>query len=166
MRMSQGKKWIEIAAGLKNQSMRTALGLVLAGAQEQLNDSARTSKDLQRWAKIGLLTAHDGRWQLNDELLDDTLAAAVDSNTQRAGVMRYFTGPRLNALPARPADRLEVMLHIRDHVLFTGESLREDQLNERLRVIHEDVALLRRYLVDHELVHRDLDGSRYRLPAR
>ncbi|WP_404288677.1 DUF2087 domain-containing protein [Glutamicibacter arilaitensis] len=164
--MSQGNKWIEIAAGLKNQNMRTALGLVLAGAQDQLNGSTQTTKDLQRWVKIGLLTEHEGRWQLNDQMLNETLASAASSSTQRTGVMRYFTGPRLNTLPARPADRHEVMVHIRDHVLFTGESLREEQLNERLRVIHADVALLRRYLVDYELVLRDLDGTDYRLPAK
>lgn len=163
--MPQNNKWVEIAAGLKNQNMRKALGLVLAGEQDRLDGSTQNAKDLQRWAKIGLLRQENEHWQLNEQLLSDTLAAASATNTQRTGILRFFTDSRLNALPARPAERHAVMLHIRDQVLAAEESLREDQLNERLAVIHEDVALLRRYMVDHGLVHRDAAGTDYRLPA-
>lgn len=163
--MSQHNKWVEIAAGLKNQNMRKALGLVLAGEGARLGSSAQSLKDLRRWAKIGLLVDTDQGWTLNEELLNDTLATASATNTQRTGILRFFTGTRLNALPARPTARHEVMVHIRDQVLTAQESLRENQLNERLAVIHEDVALLRRYMVDHNLVQRDTDGTAYRMPV-
>lgn len=163
--MSQNSKWVEIAAGLKNPNMRKALGLVLAGEDDKLGSSTRSVKDLRRWAKIGLLVDNDQRWELNEELLNDTLTAASATNTQGTGMLRFFTGTRLNALPARPIERHEVMVHIRDQVLTVQESLREDQLNARLAVIHEDVALLRRYMVDHNLIQRDADGTAYRMPV-
>ncbi|HAY42518.1 MAG TPA: hypothetical protein DCY59_02750 [Micrococcaceae bacterium] len=163
--MPQNNKWVEIAAGLKNPNMRKALGLVLAGEDDKLGNSSQSVKDLHRWTKIGLLVDQDQRWILNEELLNDTLAAASATNTQHTGILRFFSGDRLNALPARPADRHEVMVHIRDRVLAAQESLREDQLNERLAVIHEDVALIRRYMVDHNLVQRDADGTAYRMPV-
>lgn len=163
--MQQGNKWIEIAAGLKNQNMRRVLGLVLSGEQEQLGEVGQHRKALENWAKIGLLSHQDTQWQLNEQLLNDTLATASAEGTQRTGIQRFFTGDRLSTLPARPTDRHEVLVHIRDQVLAANESLREDQLNERLAAIYQDVALLRRYMVDHGLVQRDAAGTNYRLPA-
>lgn len=159
--------WIQVAAGLKNPAMRQVLGLVLSDQQDGLeNPKKQEAKALQRWKDIGLLRQDEqGAWQLVDQLLDDTLQAASEAKADRSGIQRFFDGPKLHTLPAKPADRREVLLHLRDAVISVGEVLREDQLNERLRVFHPDTALIRRYLVDHGLLLRAADGSSYQLDA-
>ncbi len=160
--------WIQVAAGLNNQSMRQVLGQVLLG-QDPRPDAAgsRSAKDLARWEQIGLLhRAEPGGWELNETLLHETLNAAKASKADRSGIQRFFTGTALHTLPAKPGDRLEVLTYLRDAVISSEDELREDQLNERLRVFHPDTALIRRYLVDHGLVLRAADGSSYRHGAQ
>ena len=156
-------QWIQVAAGLKNTSMRRLLGAVLSGhgVPEQANKSER--KDLERWASIGLLRQEGSGWALNDELLEKTLASASAAKADRVGIRRFFDEHKLHSLPAKPADRHEVLVYLRNAVIGAGDELREEQLNERLRVFHPDVALLRRYMVDHGLLQRAADGSGYRM---
>jgi hypothetical protein len=52
---------------------------------------------------------------------------------------------------------------IAQRVLSEGEVLTEKELNGRLRAFTEDVPLLRRHLVDAELVERTRSGSEYAL---
>jgi len=152
--------WIQVAAGLKNPSMRQLLGAVLSGTTIPEKLGKAQLKDLARWQKIGLL-GQDG--QLNEQLLEKTLSSASAQKADQSGIQRFFAGPRLQTLPAKPADRHEVLIYVRDAVIGAEEQLREEQLNERLRVFHPDVALLRRYMVDHALLLRTADGSSYRM---
>lgn len=155
-------QWIQVAAGLKNPSMRRLLGAVLSGEGTGEAPGKSERKDLERWASIGLLRQEPSGWVLNDELLEQTLASAVAAKADRTGIRRYFDGHRLHTLPAKPADRHEVLVYLRNAVIDAQEELREEQINERLRVFHPDVALLRRYMVDHSLLLRAADGSGYR----
>ncbi|WP_313814542.1 DUF2087 domain-containing protein [Glutamicibacter sp.] len=157
--------WIQVAAGLKNPQMRRVLGQVLAGGTAEIDARAKqTAKALQRWADIGLLAQNEaGTWQVNEQLLSDTLSAAGEAKADRSGILRFFDGPQLHTLPSKPADRREVLLYVRNAVIAPGQTLREDQLNERIIVFHPDTALIRRYLVDHGLLLRTADGSSYQL---
>jgi hypothetical protein len=67
-------------------------------------------------------------------------------------------------MPAAPAERTELLRWVRDHALEPGEVLTEAELNQRLRVFHPDVAMLRRYLVDESLVERTPAGTEYAIP--
>ncbi|WP_159613788.1 DUF2087 domain-containing protein [Glutamicibacter sp. JC586] len=163
MNEQPANQWIQVAAGLKNASMRQLLGEVLAGTQIPAAPSKSQSKDLARWQKIGLLTHEAEQWKINEQFLDRTLQQASAQKPESSGIQRFFTGHKLSTMPAKPADRHAVMLYIRDAVITDGERLREEQLNERLRVFHQDVALLRRFMVDHALLLRAADGSSYQL---
>lgn len=154
---------VEVFAGLKNPQMRRVLAAILLEEQQRLGSDRTTAKNLERWVKIGLVIEQEGSWVLNEQLLSDTLAAGAKPRTEREGIERFFRGFKLTTLPAKPTERLAVLTHIRDAVIGGDQQLTEAQLNERLRVIHEDVALLRRYMVDHGLLERDGDGSRYTL---
>ena len=157
--------WIQVAAGLKNPAMRQALAEALGtGAPVEPRDK-KHAKELERWQATGLLMRSDAGVVLNEQLLLQTLQAAGRGAEERTGIQRFFAGPRLHTLPASPADRHAVMLCIRDAVITPGEQLHEPQLNERLRTVHPDVALLRRYLVDHQLLARTVDGASYTRPA-
>ncbi|MCW4466031.1 DUF2087 domain-containing protein [Glutamicibacter sp. MNS18] len=158
--------WIEVFAGLKNPGMRKVLGAILLGQADRLASDRTTTKNLERWEKSGLLSRDGSGWALNEKMLNEVLRSQAKPATDREGVERFFTGLRLDTLPAKPAERFEVLKYIRDAVIQPDDRLTETQLNERLRVIHPDVALVRRYMVDHGLVHRAGDGSVYTRPTR
>ncbi|WP_279402656.1 hypothetical protein [Arthrobacter sp. JCM 19049] len=72
---------------------------MLCGQQEQLPEDRTTTKNLERWEKIGLLRQGPG-WELNEQLLTSALRARARPKPE--GVQRFFNGPRLLSLPAKP----------------------------------------------------------------
>lgn len=79
-----------------------------------------------------------------------------------SGIARFVQEGRIHSLPASSKDRLDLLAWLRDSVIEPNITLSEPELNERLRVHHDDVALLRRYLVDEGLLERTATGSSYR----
>lgn len=73
---------------------------------------------------------------------------------------RYFKDGRLTHIPKGDKPRAAVMLHIANqfapNVRYT-----DAQVRALLAPIHEDYALIRRYLVDNQLLHRTPDGRTY-----
>ena len=175
--------WKPILAALGNEAARTvfaraALGQLDADARAGL--TSREAKALQTWLSLGgplrgsrRRLPHHGRFGHRGRLPParrSHRARGEQGGAQkaRAGVGRFLVGglgPRIQALPATPAERRELLLWVRDAALRPGEVLTEPQLNERLRVFHEDVALVRRYLVDPGLLERTPTGTEYALPA-
>ena len=66
----------------------------------------------------------------------------------------------LRSIPARASKRLVVLDHVAQ-AFPIGESWPEAEVNDVLRRFHPDVAALRRYLVDAELLDRR-DGHYWR----
>jgi hypothetical protein len=60
---------------------------------------------------------------------------------------------RLITLPAKRTKRLIVLDHLAQR-FEPGERYAEAEVNRRLRAVHEDVAMLRRYLVDEGFLDR------------
>ncbi|HEY7031245.1 MAG TPA: metalloregulator ArsR/SmtB family transcription factor [Thermomicrobiales bacterium] len=103
------------------------------------------------------------------ELPDQTTAGADDAEArERAKVIRdFFDGARLKQIPAQRKKRVIVL----QHLLARFEPSRdypEKEVNATLREAHEDVATLRRELVDYGFMTRS--GGVYRvaqaLPSR
>ena len=173
--------WKPILAALGNEAARTvfaraALGQLDADARAGL--TSREAKALRTWLSLGVLSeapddgsvASCGAVTVDGAHLRAALAVPEVSGAQkaRAGVGKFLVGglgPRIQTLPAAPGERRELLLWVREAALRPGEVLTEPQLNERLRVFHEDVALVRRYLVDHGLLERTATGTQYALPA-
>lgn len=174
--------WKPILAALGNEAARTVFARAILG---QLNGPARaalTSRDtkaLQTWLDLGVLSEPAGpdddatptpaALTVDGTVLRAALATPAERDEQkaRAGLGRFLVdglGPRIHTLPATPNDRLELLHWVRDAVLTPGEVVSEPQLNQRLSVFHADVALLRRYLVDHELLERTPTGTEYAIP--
>ena len=61
-------------------------------------------------------------------------------------------------MPVKPQLRLDLLTWIAS-TLPAGRELDETEINAHLRAIDDDVAMLRRYLVDHGLVERPLPGT-------
>lgn len=70
---------------------------------------------------------------------------------------------RIDRYPLRAAERRELLVWVATRALPLDEVLDERAVNTRLEPYAPggDVAVLRRYLVDHELVERTASGSQY-----
>jgi hypothetical protein len=82
-------------------------------------------------------------------------ASTRDEPAFEARVLRAFIRKgRLVSLPARERKRRVVLRYLLDEVFPDLEPVDEREVNMRLALWHPDVAALRRYLVDAELVTR------------
>ncbi|MGD6979242.1 MULTISPECIES: DUF2087 domain-containing protein [Citricoccus] len=162
--------WKPVLAALGNEAARTVFARAVLdrldpAARAALN--TREQKALRSWLDLGILTEDDdGSLAVDGAALRSTLAApgGEDSGKARAGVGKFLDGPRVTAMPAAPTERTELLRWVRDHALEPGEVLAEAELNQRLRVFHPDVAMLRRYLVDESLLERTASGAEYAIP--
>ena len=79
-----------------------------------------------------------------------------DTLRRREQVLRTFFDPegRLTTIPAKHAKRL-VVLDALAQLFEPGERYPETEVNNRLRGAHDDVAALRRYLVDEGFLGRE-----------
>ena len=75
---------------------------------------------------------------------------------RRDAVLRAFVGPdgRLTSIPARHAKRLVVLDHLAQR-FEPGRRYEEVEVNRTLREVHDDVAALRRYLVEDGFLSRE-----------
>jgi len=82
---------------------------------------------------------------------------------ERDRVLRTFLGPagRLRTMP-RPGRKRQIVLEHIVTVFVPGERYPEPKVNAILRAFHDDVAALRRYLVEAELLER-ADGVYWRI---
>jgi hypothetical protein len=85
-------------------------------------------------------------------------AAAAEiaaTSPEEAKVLRSFIREgRLVAIPAQPKKRLVILRYLRELVFTEDREYPEKEVNQRLGLLHPDVAALRRYLVDEGLVTR------------
>jgi hypothetical protein len=75
---------------------------------------------------------------------------------RRDAVLRAFLDAdgRLLTIPAKHSKRLVVLDHLAQ-LFEPGERYPETEVNVRLRAVHEDVAALRRYLVEEGFLDRE-----------
>ncbi|MGH2465699.1 MAG: DUF2087 domain-containing protein [Candidatus Limnocylindrales bacterium] len=69
----------------------------------------------------------------------------------------FFRDGRLVSIPARQGKRLFVLRELRERCFAEDRDYPEKEVNMRLALVHPDVAALRRYLVDAQLMSRS-DG--------
>lgn len=72
---------------------------------------------------------------------------------------------RIDRYPSHAAERAALLQLIAERAFSPGVVMRESDVNERLGPYapRGDVAVLRRYLVDHDLLRRTRSGSEYAL---
>ncbi len=78
-------------------------------------------------------------------------------------VLRAFVGAdgRWSRIPAKRSKRL-VLLDVAAQRFEPGQTYSEAEVNALLRAFHDDVAALRRYLVDEQFLDRE-DGRYWRI---
>ena len=66
----------------------------------------------------------------------------------------FFRDGRLVSIPARQGKRLVILRELRERCFAEDRDYPEKEVNMRLALIHPDVAALRRYLVEAQLMSR------------
>ena len=79
----------------------------------------------------------------------------LEGDEERARVLgNFFEGPRLKSIPAQRKQRVIVLQHLLEQ-FDPKRTYTEREVNDVLRVAHEDVATLRRELVDYGYMQRE-----------
>jgi hypothetical protein len=85
--------------------------------------------------------------------------------TEQEKVLRAFIHDgRLVSIPARPRKRELLLSYILDTCFPEDREYEEKEVNQRLALLHPDVAALRRYLVDGHLMSREAGIYRRTFP--
>lgn len=121
----------------------------------------KTIASLSRLEAVGVTTRHpDGSWEFDIGALRETARAArpqpgEPANTPAEAILRSFVvDGRLIQIPASRSKRLVVLDRLAAE-FEPGQSYPERRVNDILRPWHDDVAALRRYLVDEAFLSRD-----------
>jgi hypothetical protein len=150
-------EWRRVVAALANDERRRVYASLVLDSPVDV-PPARRAKALAALADAGLLTLDaSGDATLNASAFADLLA--LEPEVKREGVEKFIRDGRIERYPMKPAERLDVLRWVIGE-LDEGPWT-EAEICERLAVFHDDVAGLRRYLVDAELLERAPDGSRY-----
>jgi hypothetical protein len=153
------EQWRGVLAALVNPELRAALAEVTA---TPLTENRR-ARAFARLEQIGLVTAGpDGTWVFTDEVVRSILSEGA--KPRPTGVYRFLDADgRIDRYPVGETDRRDLLAWVASQALEVSEVLTEDEVNDRLEPYAPggDVAVLRRYLVDHELLERTRSGSEY-----
>lgn len=184
--MSSDSELLSFFKALADANRLRILGL-LAGRAHSVEElaaaldlgSSTVSHHVTKLVGSGLVTGRaDGHYHvyaLDEEALAskakrmlarESLAGAaveVDADAFDRKVLAAFVGPdgRFKSLPMQRR-KFEVLLRHVLRSLEPGGTWSERELNERLRAFSDDVASLRRGLIDTRLMARDPAGARYR----
>lgn len=134
------------------------------------------SRHLAQFEKLELLTLNGDRYSLDPHTLEGIsrevlaqLRPAVEAHSNDAEaddfdrkVIKNYSLPdgRLREIPLQSKKFLAVLRHVVQE-FEPGVRYTEKQVNEALKRYHEDSATLRRGLVDHQMIFRDLNGASY-----
>jgi hypothetical protein len=156
------EEWRRVVAALGNAESRRSYAEVVLGIEP--DPSKRGERARTILAAAGLIRQDsDGAWRPNDDTLPALLA--TPSRPVAEGIDRFLRDGRIDRFPSSTIERLNLLGWAAESTLAADESLSERELNARLGQITDDVALLRRYLVDHGVLSRTPDGSSYRRGA-
>ena len=73
---------------------------------------------------------------------------------------KFINEGKISVIPRRQKDKLELFLELKE--LFEKDIVyNETQINEILKPVFNDYAIIRRYLVDYGILKRSVDGEIY-----
>lgn len=165
MTQQTGNRWRPVIAALANPDVRVAFGLLLMGGDAAGYLDAKSPSRREHIVRVltatGAVRDDGGVLALEPTVFADILADV--SPRKAAGIGRFLVDGRITHYPASLRERDDLLRWVVGRVLEHGETVSEPVLTGRLRVLVDDTALLRRYLVDSGLVDRSRDGAAYTL---
>lgn len=151
-------EWRGVIALLANPDTRRALARVVSQTEPAATEK-EYRRGLARLIEAGLVTADGGVDEAELRVL-----LQESARPRATGIERFLTpSGRLLGLPSRPSERLELLALIAGRVLRPGEVVPEKELNARLATFDDDVATLRRLMVEAEVLERTPTGTEYAL---
>ncbi|GAA4656547.1 DUF2087 domain-containing protein [Arthrobacter cryoconiti] len=165
----QSLPWQPVLAALANEyAMKVYARQVLIDTPAGMAETgvpypvdARERQALNRLVAVGLLDP-DTFLPIPGAL---ARVLAANATPKREGIERFFESGMLTRLPMNAAQRLEVLEHLAQRLIPTETDLAELDINRLLATVTRDIPTLRRALVDHGLLLRNVEGSRYRSPS-
>lgn len=159
--MGSAPEWRPILAAFANDDTRSAYARIVLG--ETVDGALSGLSPSRRRHVLGMLTGAglvDADAQVDTTVFARVLAAHARPKVE--GVDRFLRSDgRIDRYPSNHRERGALLRHVAERALRQGEVLDEKELGERLSAFTDDVAVLRRYLVDHDLLERTRSGSEY-----
>ncbi|WP_461025037.1 DUF2087 domain-containing protein [Trueperella pyogenes] len=166
--MTKRPSWQGFIAAVIGEESSFALAQVILGQARwdsipglSQKKSAKTLELLRPY-----LHSPDGKEiRIDRETLRELLKSADKNNSREdsAIISKFVSNDlRLKKFPSRPTERYLVLEFLAKRLFSPKKDLHESQVNERLKVVTDDFATLRRYLIDANLLTRQADGSSYR----
>ena len=153
------ERWRGIVAALLNPDLRAVLAETIGGAELS---AARRERATDRLLETGLVRATPDGIAFDEDFVRAVLAEVPKARP--TGPQRFLDGEgRIDRYPMQAGDRIELLRWVFEQAFSPGDVLSERETNERLARFTDDVAALRRYLVDAELLERTRSGSEYAL---
>lgn len=156
--------WRALVATLADDRCRTVYARLVLGEPVDTELSSLSPGAARRVIKAltaSGLVRRDGDVLSADPNIFARALEAAPAPERPTGTDRFFEGGRLAVYPAREAERRAVLLRIVDHLAAPDDRLDERTVNDRLAAVTDDVAAMRRYLVDAGLLTRTADGRTY-----
>lgn len=166
---------VELLKTIADATRLRILGLLATGPHngralaDELNLSAATiSHHMKRLEDVGIVTVQTvgtrRLYSLDEPLLAElggrTDAPRIEDAYQAKVVRTFFDGDRLKSIPAKRRARVAVLAELLRR-FRPGVEYTEPEVNAVLRTAHDDVAALRRELVDYRYLTRE--GGVYRV---
>ncbi|MGO1592384.1 MAG: DUF2087 domain-containing protein [Ancrocorticia sp.] len=156
-------QWRNIMAALANPDTRRVAAKLMLGEEFETASAEFTPSKRRKVTaaieKSGLVDPETG--SLNESIFREALASGGAQPAKQRGIERFLHGKLIIQYPANSSERAELLSWVAAQAFGPAEVLSEKDVNERLRPFTDDVAELRRYLVDHGLVYRSPDGAQY-----
>lgn len=155
------ERWRGVAAALLNPDLRAVLAEAMGG--EHLRGDRR-DRAVARLVELGLVREESGDLRLDEGFVRGLLAE--QPRARPTGPGRFLDGRgRIDRYPVKAADRDELLRWVAGRAFEHGAVFTEREANDRLRRFTDDVAALRRHLVDAGLLERTASGSEYALAS-
>jgi len=157
-----------VYSGASDKEIASAIGTTTS----TVRNYRFTFREKEKQAKLMLTVlelVREGR-EAKDDFIDFPQGSvrfdarfAVTEREYREIIAAYFPDGRdgpLASFPNKEKKRLAVLKHISTR-FKRGKSYTEKEVNEELKKVYADYALLRRYLIDYGFLSRTPDGGRY-----
>lgn len=150
-------RWRGVVAALLNPDLRTVLADVMGGGELS---GARRERAVTRLVELGLLRDDSGNLRLDEGFVRELLAE--QPRARPTGPARFLDdGGRIDRYPVKAGDRIELLRWVARQAFDEDAVYTERATNDRLSRFTDDVAALRRHLVDAGLLERTRSGSQY-----
>jgi hypothetical protein len=131
----------------------------ISAAPDGLPVEPAIAKPAKRLVDAGLVTEAGGRYRAVPEVFREALAKAPADPLDA-----LFRHGRLVSIP-HSGKRRQLLLETLAERFEPGRLYTEQDVREKLSMVHDDHATLRRYLVDDGLLQRSNDGGSYGRPS-